>query len=841
MYSLFDNGRHRNIFSSFGVAAILVFSTMGQYAFGDNLQADALDSSTLSVTIDEGEMTGVEYWLVGNGSDGCNVDASHPATVTLNLPSGVSASQNPFSLTLCKVGSSNNGVTISFTGNAAGGPYDITVQTITGGKSGNNGYNTNSADGLDITVIPPPNTQPNLTVPSNASVEGNTAGGANIDYFALSGGLSASDNEEGDLTSEIECNPISGSFFALGGPHSVTCSIEDSDGASDSDTFELTIVDTTDPDITVPGNTAEEATDANGAVISFAVTAMDIVDADVDISCQDLDSNSIVETGDTFALGTTVVTCTATDDSGNDASNSFDVIVQDTTAPALTLPADITVEATGPVGATVSYITSASDSVDGDLPVDCTPASGSMFPLGSTDVNCSATDNASNSALGGFSIIVQDTTAPALSLPSDMTLEATGPDGAVGTYAASAYDLVEGSVEISCTPASGSTFALGSTMVNCEAHDITGNSASGSFSITVQDTTPPELTIPADITEEATGPTGAVTNFVASATDIVDGIASVDCSPASGSIFTLGVTMVNCSATDNAGNTATGSFTVTVQDTTAPTLTLPEGMTVEATGPTGAVATFTASALDIVDGSTSVYCSPVSGSTFGLGTTTVDCTSTDIAGNTASGSFLVTVQDTTAPTLNLPSDISTLAAGISGATVTYSATAADLVDGSVQVYCTPASGSTFSIGMTAVNCNAVDNAGNSASGSFTVSVHVQATGFYQPVDMNGYVNIVKAGSTVPLKFEVFGDKAVQGTEISDIGIVKTLKQKLTSCDPSAPTDEVETTATGGTLLRYDATAGQFVYNWKVPLQKGCYTVTMTLTDDSTVQALFRLK
>jgi hypothetical protein len=62
-----------------------------------------------------------------------------------------------------------------------------------------------------------------------------------------------------------------------------------------------------------------------------------------------------------------------------------------------------------------------------------------------------------------------------------------------------------------------------------------------------------------------------------------------------------------------------------------------------------------------------------------------------------------------------------------------------------------------------------------------------------------------------------------------------------NCDGSAPTDEIETVAIGGTSLRYDTTAGQFTYNWKTPAKVGCLKVTMTTQDDSSLHAYFKLR
>jgi hypothetical protein len=154
--------------------------------------------------------------------------------------------------------------------------------------------------------------------------------------------------------------------------------------------------------------------------------------------------------------------------------------------PVLTLPQPIAVEATGPDGAAVSFDVSASDAEDGTLAASCTPASGSVFPLGTTPVDCSATDAGGERASGSFIVTVRDTTPPALHVPAALDLDGTSPAGATVTFDATAADLVDGPVPVACTPPSGSLFASGTTSVDCTATDAHGNAAGGTFTVRVR-------------------------------------------------------------------------------------------------------------------------------------------------------------------------------------------------------------------------------------------------------------------------------------------------------------------------------------------------------------------
>ena len=278
---------------------------------------------------------------------------------------------------------------------------------------------------------------------------------------------------------------------------------------------------------------------------------------------------------------------------------------------------------------------------------------------GSHQIACTVTDQAGNSSSASTTVNL-DTGLPVVTVPAVVvTAEAAGPGGSGVTYGISATDALSGAT-VDCAPPSSSNFVLGETTVTCTARDGAGNTATATFVVTVRDTTPPSVTVPPAATAEATGGAGAAVSFAASASDSVSGARPVTCVPVSGSTFPLGTTSVVCSATDAAGNTGSAGFTVTVRDATAPVVTVPANMVVEATGPTGAAAAFTASASDSVSGARPATCVPVSGSTFPLGTTSVACSATDAAGNTGSATFTVTVRDTKAPVVAISANPNSL-------------------------------------------------------------------------------------------------------------------------------------------------------------------------------------
>jgi hypothetical protein len=479
------------------------------------------------------------------------------------------------------------------------------------------------------------------------------------------------------------------------------------------------IVDVTAPVISgVPANMTVEAVSAAGATTTYSLpTALDAVDGVVAVSC-------LPVSGSTFSLGATTVTCNTSDAAGNTSSAIFTVTVVDTTAPMIAAHATVTAEATSATGATVLYTApNATDAVDSSFVATCSAPSGSVFVIGNTTVTCNATDTHGNIATPTtFTITVQDTTAPIISsMPSAITIEAQDGSGATVTYANPiANDLIDGAVAVSCVPPSGSVFALGDTTVTCSSTDAALNTATSSFHIIVQDSTAPVLVLPGNITTEAVGPSGATVTFAPTATDLVDNSLPVICTPASGSVFPLGTTAVSCSATDTALNTTSGSFNITIVDTTGPAVSIaPTTQTIEADNSLGAIANYIASAVDIVDGSLASACSPLSGSVFAIGTTTVSCSATDMASNTGSSTATVIVRDTTPPIITPPANQTFQATGATTTPALVMATATDTVDAAPVITYDIHD---FLLGDTAVTWTATDTSGNTTATTSQVTI-----------------------------------------------------------------------------------------------------------------------
>jgi hypothetical protein len=328
------------------------------------------------------------------------------------------------------------------------------------------------------------------------------------------------------------------------------------------------------------------------------------------------------------------------------------VVLPDREAPTLAQPPDIT-RPTDPGRATAVVdfpLPSASDNV-GVTARACSPAPGTVFAVGATVVGCVARDAAGNETRRSFTVTVVDGEAPSVTVPANITRPTdAGKASAVVEFTSGASDNV-GVSSSGCEPGSRTVFSLGTTTVTCTARDAAGNQARKTFTVTVVDGEAPSVTVPADITKETdAGKASAVVEFASGASDNV-GVSSSGCEPGSQSVFSLGTTTVTCTARDAAGNQARKTFTVTVVDREAPSVSVPADIV--QTAPFGAPGLPVAYTVGVTDNVTSpspvVACTPPSGSTFAPGTTTVTCTGTDAAGNSAAKTFKVTVKSADPP------------------------------------------------------------------------------------------------------------------------------------------------------------------------------------------------
>lgn len=293
---------------------------------------------------------------------------------------------------------------------------------------------------------------------------------------------------------------------------------------------------------------------------------------------------------------------------------------------------------------------------------------------------------------------------------------------------ATATDVEDGTLTPHVTSNTVVANVPGTYAVTWSATDTRNVTRSATREVNVVDTTAPVVAAHGNVTVEATSAAGATVNYAAgSATDAV-GVTSLTYSQNSGTVFPIGTTTVTITARDAANNVGTGSFTVTVRDTTAPVLNQPVSpYVVEATSAAGAVVHYTLTATDVVDGAVSANGSPVSGSTFAIGDTTVNTSAADSRGNTATGSFVVRVRDTTGPVFNpVPADrsVKSDAAGdLLLADYAATASATDAVSSSVTITQSPAPGSAYVVGdHVSVTLTAKDATNNTSTATFIVTV-----------------------------------------------------------------------------------------------------------------------
>lgn len=634
----------------------------------------------------------------------------------------------------------------------------------------------------------------------------------------LSAKRSAKPNGDGwnntDVTVSFECSDaLSGvdgkcpseQTFGEGANQSATASVSDHAGNIARVTESNINIDKTPPTISASANR-----NPNGAGWYNA-------DVTVSFTCNDSLSGLSGSCPVSKVLGEGAnqsVTASVTDKAGNTASASRGGINVDKTAPVALLTASGTKGNGDWYVGDVSFSTAGSNDALSGLR-DCTAIAPLTTDTKGTEVGTTCTDVAGNTAQAKLTV-KRDTVAPIIS-GADITEAAWRNTDLSAAFTASdeTSGLANpGDASFTLTASDESTLSA-LTTVRKTVTDAAGNQAVRVLSAKIDKTAPEVTGAPAAQPDGTNGwyKTDILVNFTC--TDALSG-----CTSAGGTdtVTTEGSNQsTSWTVTDQAGNSRTGSVTGLKLDKTKPVATLTRVTLPNAQGWNNDDVSLKLGCTDNGSGCVSaerLLTVTGEGDNLSLSSTVVD-----LAGHVSETVMVSGIKiDRTKPTFDptFPSQI------LLGVSTSVDPRAGDTLSGILSASCGALD--TSSVGTKSVTCTATDNAGNSETKSFSYNVIYDFKGFFQPISM-GALNVVKAGSAVPVKFSLGGN---QGLDIMSAA------SSAVTCNSAVPLDsDTPTVAAGNSSLSYDAASGQYVYVWKTDKTwSGCRRLTLTFKDNT---------
>ena len=410
-------------------------------------------------------------------------------------------------------------------------------------------------------------------------------------------------DECGFVTVTQTSGDASGTFFPVGTSAPIIYTADDGNGNTSTCEFTVTVRDTEIPEIACPFQFLNQDTDAE--VCDYTVNG-DFLDATASDNCSisslsnDYNMSSTLD-GETFAKGAHVIVWTAEDAAGNKMTCSYTLTVSDNEDPTvMTCPNNETVNTDADAcSAIVDYDDPTfDDNCDGmDLAGTLVNglASGSAFPVGTTTVTWEYVDNAGNGpAICTFTVTVNDNENPEITCPDNVVVDT---DGNVSEGSATVVSTGPCGVTLSYTQPVGTDNCMSNTYLtggqggapnyyqyggtyteSYQVVDASGNTDECSFTITVEDQDAPAISCPEDLVVDTdAGVCEAVVvyanpvgfdNCPGFTITLTEGLTS-------GSSFPEGETTVEYTITDDMGTETSCSFTVTVEDNEAPSLTCP--------------------------------------------------------------------------------------------------------------------------------------------------------------------------------------------------------------------------------------------------------------------------
>lgn len=550
-------------------------------------------------------------------------------------------------------------------------------------------------------------------------------------------------------------NDVSGSLFNPG-QTIVTYVARDTNNMTFFCEFVVNIQDTIPPEIICPNDTTFQVLE--GATTFMLDTIPPLMAVDL---CDNNPTLSYTLSGVTtgsgdgilmdsiLALGVTTVEYTATDRFGNSASCSFDITIRPfqlgvvcprnvTLVTPLNSCTAVATETTPQIFPSLAQVSAVRFVLTGATELS-SPAFGGKYFIDGEMINLGITEatytvislNRDTMASCVFRITVRDTLAPVISNCPD-SIRVPGSVGmceAVATWdEPTAFESCGISFTSNFEP--GDTFPAGLTDVIYTAVDSSGNTATCSFTVRVEDGTPPEISnCPDDIIQTLIAPTICEGPIVWIEPDVIDacGAFRLTSTHQPGDIFRVGTTTVTYTAQDSSGNRVSCSFDVTIVDPFDPVFTnCPTDITINASAGCAATASWIPPVLNDACGAM-VTSNFEPGDTFPVGVTTVIYMATDSSGNTGSCSFTVTVENEEIPALSCPNDIELMVQGTCDTIVNWIEPVISSTCGTFTLTSTHNPGDRFEVGTTTVEYTVTNEAGDENTCSFDITIGREAS------------------------------------------------------------------------------------------------------------------
>lgn len=549
-----------------------------------------------------------------------------------------------------------------------------------------------------------------------------------LDY---TGGAVATENCPTPVT--VTQSPAVGTVISVTPAETITLTVSDSAGNTNTCQFFLPVLDTIMPIIACPLDQDEPANASCQGVLGDYTSLATPSD-----NCSMPGNITVTQSpaSGTVFSATQVVTLTAEDESGNTNTCSFNVDVVDQMDPVIFCPSNQVVPASANCDYLLGDVASTGSGSDNCTPLGMltysqSPVDGTLLPAGVNTITLIVQDAAGNTGTCDFALSVIDQTNPVFDVcpPTQTAIVDAGCSATLADYSglATVSDNCSSPALITYTqnPAVGTSISS-ATLVTLTATDEAGNSVDCSFSVNINDTTSPVIICPADqtVTIDATC-SYLVPDFTGSVggTDNCSSLANMMISqnPAAGTTGT-GITPVIITLTDESGNSTTCTASVLPDDTTPPTITCPTTQTASAGTACDLALTDFGALVTVSDncGGSVISQSPAVGAIVPVGTNVITMTATDASGNSASCDFNLFVSETEVPLINCPNDTVSCDPVVFYSLPTFSDNClVELIQTDGTGY---SSGSTFPVGITNLFYEAVDSSGNVAGCNFRVEI-----------------------------------------------------------------------------------------------------------------------